>query len=106
ALPILILKRQTSGACDVGFAAAVGAAHANAQSLDLTPAVVDQVQPRPPGAGRQPANYDLAPVHAERSLIVGQLTADLEGEGARIRGFLARVLRRADPDIDLESRQR
>src|SRR5207249_202711 len=73
-----ILESETPRACNMSLAVAVGSAQSNAQALDLAPAVVDQMQPRAAGVGRQPADHDFSPVDAQRPLVVGKLTPDLE----------------------------
>jgi thiamine biosynthesis lipoprotein len=99
-----ILKRERADAGDARVTTGISAAQADAQPLDLAAAVVEQVQPRAAGSGRQPADHDLAAVDAQRPPVVGELTTDLERERARIGGLLARVLGSADPDVESMSR--
>src|SRR5712691_2749 len=102
----LVLQWETPRACDVRFPLVIDSAHPNAQPLDLAPAVVDQMQSRPSGIAREAADDDLAPVDPQRSLLIRELTTDLEGEATRIGGLFARVLRSPDPDGDRKSRGR
>ena len=62
----------------------VGAAQPDAQPFDLAPAVVEEMQPDLRAIAGEPADDDLAPVDAQRPLLVGELTADLQRERAGI----------------------
>ena len=74
------------------------------QSLDLAPAVVQQVQPGPRAVAREPADHHLAAEDAERPPLVRELPPDLERERARLAGFFQRVLLRAELHVDGEVR--
>ena len=88
----MILQRSAPGAFDLGVAGAIGAAHPDAQPLDLAAAVVDQVQPDPPGIAGEPRNHHLAAVDPQGSLLVRELTPDLQREGAGVGGVFGGIL--------------
>src|SRR5712664_1087127 len=87
----IVPERKASRTCHVGLTVAVTSAQPNAQSLDLAPAVVEQTHSDPSGIAGEPGDDDLAPVDAQASLLVGELTTDLQREGAGIGSVFAWV---------------
>ena len=57
------------------------------------------MQPDSIGIASEPADDDLASVHSQGSLLVGELTTDLLREAAGICGVLERVLGAAQSDV-------